>query len=31
MAMLKNLGIMEWTAILLATVITLVPLVPYSV
>jgi hypothetical protein len=31
MAMLSNLGIMEWTAIILATVITLLPLVPYGV
>ncbi len=31
MAMLSNLGIMEWTAIVLATVITLLPLVPYGV
>ena len=31
MAMLRNLGAAEWTAIILATVITLLPLVPYSV
>ena len=31
MAMLKDLGIAEWTAIILATVITLLPLVPYGV
>ena len=31
MAMVRNLGIMEWTAIVLATVITLAPLVPYGV
>ena len=30
MPMLSNLGIMEWTAIVLATVITLLPLVPYG-
>jgi len=31
MAMVRNLGITEWTAIVLATVITLAPLVPYGV
>ena len=31
MAMLRNLGIGEWTAIVLATVITLLPLLPYGV
>ncbi len=31
MATIRNLGIMEWTAIALATVITLLPLVPYGV
>ncbi len=31
MAMISKLGIMEWTAIVLATVITLAPLVPYGV
>ena len=31
MTMVRNLGIMEWTAIILATVITLAPLVPYGV
>ncbi len=31
MATLRNIGIAEWTAIVLATVITLLPLVPYGV
>ncbi len=31
MAMLRNVGIGEWTAIILATIITLAPLVPYGV
>jgi hypothetical protein len=31
MAMLNKLGIGEWTAIVLATVITLLPLLPYGV
>ncbi len=31
MAMLRNLGVAEWTAVVLATVITLAPLVPYGV
>jgi len=31
MAMLRNLGVTEWTAIILATIITLLPLVPYGV
>ncbi len=31
MAMVRNLGIMEWTAIALAIGITIVPLVPYGV
>ncbi len=31
MAMARNLGIMEWTAIALAIAITLTPLVPYIV
>ena len=31
MAMLRNIGIAEWTAIVLATVLTLAPLVPYGV
>ena len=31
MAMLRNLGTAEWTAIVLATIITLLPLVPYGV
>jgi hypothetical protein len=31
MAMVRKLGIMEWTAIALATVITLAPLAPYGV
>lgn len=31
MAMFRSIGIMEWTAIALATVITLAPLVPYGV
>ena len=31
MAMLREIGIVEWTAIILATVITLAPLVPYGV
>ena len=30
MAMVRNLGITEWTAIVLATVLTLLPLVPYA-
>ena len=30
MAMIRNLGITEWTAIVLATVLTLLPLVPYA-
>ena len=31
MAMARNLGIMEWTAMALAIAITLAPLVPYGV
>ena len=31
MEMIRNLGIMEWTAIALAIGITLIPLVPYGV
>ncbi len=31
MEMLRKIGIVEWTAIVLATVITLLPLVPYGV
>ena len=31
MEMLREIGIVEWTAIVLATVITLLPLVPYGV
>jgi hypothetical protein len=31
MAMLRSIGIAEWTAIILATVITLLPLAPYGV
>lgn len=31
MAIVSKLGIMEWTAIVLATVITLAPLAPYGV
>jgi hypothetical protein len=31
MAMLRNIGVGEWTAIILATIITLAPLVPYGV
>ena len=31
MSMLKNLGVAEWTALILATIITRVPLVPYGV
>ncbi len=29
MTMLRQLGIFEWTAVVLATIITLAPLVPY--
>jgi hypothetical protein len=29
--MVRDLGITEWTAIVLATIITLLPLVPYGV
>ena len=29
--MVSKLGVAEWTAIVLATVITLLPLVPYGV
>ena len=31
METIRNIGITEWTAIILATVITLLPLVPYGV
>jgi hypothetical protein len=31
MTMMSKLGVAEWTAIVLATVITLLPLVPYGV
>jgi hypothetical protein len=31
MALVRKLGIGEWTAIILATVITLAPLVPYGI
>ncbi len=31
MTTIRNIGIMEWTAIALAIVITLAPLVPYGV
>ena len=31
MTIMSKLGIAEWTAIILATVITLAPLVPYGV
>ena len=30
MAMRREIGIVEWTAIVLATVLTLLPLVPYA-
>ncbi len=31
MAMVRKIGIAEWTAIILAAVITLAPLAPYGV
>ena len=30
MTMVSKLGVAEWTAIVLATVLTLLPLVPYA-